>query len=159
MLTYMLDTNICIYVMKNYPLDLREKFNSLAEQLCISSITLGELHYGAEKSARRVDNLTAIEHFVARLDVLPFEAKAAAHYGPTICASSAACRESGLRAGSDRSHQTSLPNTVTHRRRRISIPCRRYSAMAESLSENTCRNGISPRARIWRPTAPSSICA
>ena len=81
MLTYMLDTNICIYVMKNYPLDLREKFNSLAEQLCISSITLGELHYGAEKSARRVDNLTAIEHFVARLDVLPFEAKAAAHYG------------------------------------------------------------------------------
>jgi tRNA(fMet)-specific endonuclease VapC len=81
MLTYMLDTNICIYVIKNYPRVLREKFNSLAEQLCISAITLGELYYGAEKSARRVDNLTAIEHFVARLDVLPFEAKAAAHYG------------------------------------------------------------------------------
>ena len=81
MLTYMLDTNICIYVMKNYPQALREKFNALAEQLCISTITLGELHYGAEKSARRADNLTAIEHFVARLDVLPFEAKAAAHYG------------------------------------------------------------------------------
>ena len=59
MLTYMLDTNICIYVMKNYPPNLREKFNALAEQLCISSITLGELHYGAEKSARRVENLTA----------------------------------------------------------------------------------------------------
>jgi tRNA(fMet)-specific endonuclease VapC len=81
MLTYMLDTNICIYVMKNYPLKLREKFNALAEQLCISSITLGELHYGAEKSARRADNLTAIENFVARLDVLAFAAKAAAHYG------------------------------------------------------------------------------
>lgn len=81
MLTYMLATNICIYVMKNYPLDLREKFNSLAEQLCISSITLGELHYGAEKSARRADNLAAIEHFVARLDVLPFTVKAAVHYG------------------------------------------------------------------------------
>jgi tRNA(fMet)-specific endonuclease VapC len=81
MLTYMLDTNICIYVMKNYPLALLEKFNSLAEQLCVSSITLGELHYGAEKSARRVNNLTAIEHFVARLDVLPFGAKAAAHCG------------------------------------------------------------------------------
>src|ERR1700675_623535 len=81
MLTYMLDTNICIYVMKNYPLALRDKFNALAEQLCISSITLGELHYGAEKSARRVDNLSAIDNFVARLDVLPFEAKAAAHYG------------------------------------------------------------------------------
>jgi tRNA(fMet)-specific endonuclease VapC len=81
MLGYMLDTNICIYVMKNYPQALRENFNSLAEQLCISSITLGELHYGAEKSARRVENLTAIEHFVARLDVLPFGAKAAGHYG------------------------------------------------------------------------------
>jgi tRNA(fMet)-specific endonuclease VapC len=81
MLTYMLDTNICIYVIKNYPHDLKEKFNLLAEQLCISSITLGELHYDAEKSPRRVDNLTAIEHFVARLEVLPFGAKAAAHYG------------------------------------------------------------------------------
>jgi tRNA(fMet)-specific endonuclease VapC len=81
MLAYMLDTNICIYVMKNYPQDLRAKFNSLAERLCISSITLGELYYGAEKSARRADNLIAVEHFVARLDVLPFDPKAAAHYG------------------------------------------------------------------------------
>jgi tRNA(fMet)-specific endonuclease VapC len=81
MLSYMLDTNICIYVMKNYPQSLREKFNALAEQLCISSITLGELHYGAEKSARRIENLIAIEQFVARLEVLPFADKAAAHYG------------------------------------------------------------------------------
>lgn len=81
MLTYMLDTNICIYVMKTYPPAVREKFNARAEELCISSITLGELHYGAEKSARRVENLTAIEHFVARLEVLPFADKAAAHYG------------------------------------------------------------------------------
>jgi tRNA(fMet)-specific endonuclease VapC len=81
MLAYMLDTNICIYVMKHYPQDLRRKFNSLAEQLCISTITLGELHYGAEKSTGRAENLTAIEHFVARLEVLSFDAKAAAHYG------------------------------------------------------------------------------
>lgn len=81
MLTYMLDTNICIYVMKTYPPELREKFNALAEQLCISSITLGEVYYGAEKSARRAENLTAIERFTARLDVLPFADKAAAHYG------------------------------------------------------------------------------
>jgi tRNA(fMet)-specific endonuclease VapC len=81
MLAYMLDTNICIYVMKRHPPELRDRFNALAEQLCISSITLGELHYGAEKSARRLENLTAIEHFAARLDVLPFGDKAAAHYG------------------------------------------------------------------------------
>jgi tRNA(fMet)-specific endonuclease VapC len=81
MLTYMLDTSICIHVLKTYPPELREKFNTLAEQLCISSITLGELHFGAEKSARRPENLTAIEHFAARLEVLPFADKAAAHYG------------------------------------------------------------------------------
>jgi len=81
MLQYMLDTNICVYVMKNYPTKLRERFNRLAEQLCMSSITLGELYYGAEKSARRLENLQAIEHFSARLEVLPFPARAATHYG------------------------------------------------------------------------------
>ena len=81
MLRYMLNTNICIYVIKNYPAELRERFNQLAEQLRIASITLGGLHYGAEKSARRFDNLQAIEHFCARLEVLSFSARAAAHYG------------------------------------------------------------------------------
>jgi tRNA(fMet)-specific endonuclease VapC len=81
MLHYMLDTNICIYVLKNYPPRLRGRFNRLAEQLCISTITLGELHYGAEKSARRLENLEAIEQFAARLEVLSFSPKAAAHYG------------------------------------------------------------------------------
>ena len=81
MLRYMLDTNICIYVMKNYPAELRDKFNRLADYLCISSITLGELYFGAEKSARIDQNLQAIEHFVARLEVLPFNAAAAMHYG------------------------------------------------------------------------------
>jgi tRNA(fMet)-specific endonuclease VapC len=81
MLQYMLDTNICIYVIKNYPPKLREGFNQLAEQLCMSSITLAELYYGAEKSARRLENLQAIEQFTARLEVLAFSQKAAAHFG------------------------------------------------------------------------------
>ena len=81
MLQYMLDTNICIHVIKNYPEDLRERFNRLAEQLCVSSITLGELYYGVEKSARREQNLHAVESFSARLEVLPFSSKAALHYG------------------------------------------------------------------------------
>lgn len=67
--------------MKTCPPSVREKFNALADQLCISSIRLGELHYGAEKSARRIGNLTAIEHFVARLEALPFSDKAAVRYG------------------------------------------------------------------------------
>ncbi len=78
---YMLDTNICIYVIKNYPPELRERFNRLAEQLCMSSITLAELHCGAEKSARRLENLQAIAQFTARLEVLAFPEKAAAHFG------------------------------------------------------------------------------
>jgi tRNA(fMet)-specific endonuclease VapC len=78
---YMLDTDVCIQVIKSYPEGLRQRFNRFAEQLCVSSITLCELHYGAEKSARRLENLQEIEHFAARLDVLPFAGKAAAHYG------------------------------------------------------------------------------
>jgi tRNA(fMet)-specific endonuclease VapC len=78
MLQYMIDTSICIQVIKTYPPELLERFNTLAEQLCISVITLGELHYGA---ARRLKNLQAIEHFSARLEVLPFSPRAAIHYG------------------------------------------------------------------------------
>jgi tRNA(fMet)-specific endonuclease VapC len=81
MLRYMLDTNICIYVIKNRPQGLRERFNSLAEQLCISAVTLAEMIYGAEKSERPVENLAVVEHFAARLEVLPFAERAAAHYG------------------------------------------------------------------------------
>ena len=80
-LEYMLDTNICIYVIKNRPAILRERFDQYAEALCISTITLGELCIGVEKSARRSQNLRAIEEFAARLEVMPFPAKAAAHFG------------------------------------------------------------------------------
>lgn len=81
MLEFMLDTNICIYVIKNRPAILRERFDQYAEALCISTITLGELFYGVERSARRSQNLRAVEEFAARLEVMPFPAKAAAHFG------------------------------------------------------------------------------
>jgi len=81
MLQYMLDTNICIYVMKAYPPRLLGRFNRLAEQLCISSITLAELHYGAEKSTRRSQAVEAIEQFMAQIEIIPFSAKAASHHG------------------------------------------------------------------------------
>ena len=67
--------------MKNRPPALREQFASHAEGLCISSITLAELHFGAEKSARRRHNLEVIAAFTAQLDVLDFCANAAAHHG------------------------------------------------------------------------------
>lgn len=81
MLRYMLDTNICIYVVKNRPAEVRTTFNQHAHHLCISSVTLAELLYGAEKSAQPAQNLMVVESFTARLDVLPFDDKSAAHFG------------------------------------------------------------------------------
>jgi len=81
MLQFMLDTNICIYVIKLVPVGLEQRFNETAEQLCVSSITLAELYFGVERSARREENLRGLEQFLARLEVLPFSAKAAMHYG------------------------------------------------------------------------------
>ena len=78
---YLLDTNICIYVIKNRPAQLRQRFNQLADQLCASVITLAELIYGAEKSARVQQNLEVVEQFRGRLEVLPFMERAANHYG------------------------------------------------------------------------------
>lgn len=81
MLSHMLDTNFCIYIMKTRPIALRDRFNAMADDLCISSVTLFELCYGAEKSAKRTENLSAIHQFIARLEVLPFTEKAAFHFG------------------------------------------------------------------------------
>jgi tRNA(fMet)-specific endonuclease VapC len=81
MLEYMLDTNICIYITKNYPLELLDRFDQLSEHICISMITLAELQFGVEKSARRQSNLDALSEFNARIDVLPFGTGAAVHYG------------------------------------------------------------------------------
>ncbi|CAN5406714.1 hypothetical protein BH10PSE18_BH10PSE18_00270 [soil metagenome] len=49
--------------------------------MAMSSITLAELLHGAEKSKRVSENLAVIEDFCRRLDVLPYGAKAAQHYG------------------------------------------------------------------------------
>jgi len=81
MLKYMLDTNICIFTIKNKPHEVREAFNRYQGQLCISAITLMELIYGAEKSAAPEKNLAVVEGFAARLDVLNYDQEAAAHSG------------------------------------------------------------------------------
>ncbi|MDO4545625.1 MAG: type II toxin-antitoxin system VapC family toxin [Bacillota bacterium] len=85
-MTYMLDTNICIYAIKNKPekvlLKIREKIN---EGLCISSITLAELHHGVEKSKYPEKNMMALIRFLSILEVLPFDDLSAVEYG-RICA-------------------------------------------------------------------------
>ncbi len=80
--TYMLDTNICIYVMKATALSpLKDKFEALANEICVSVMTLAELRFGAEKSLRREQSLRAIDDFAANLAVLPFDQQAAENYG------------------------------------------------------------------------------
>ena len=81
MLKYMLDTNIIIYTIKNRPEQVRKLFRQHDEQICISTITLGELIFGAEHSQQVERNLADIEAMIARLEVLPFDNKAAYHFG------------------------------------------------------------------------------
>ena len=95
MLKYMLDTCICIYTIKNRPASIREEFRRRQNQLCISTVTVMELIKGVEKSARPDANLAVVEGFFARLEVLDFDANAAAHSG-RIIADLEAC---GMRIG------------------------------------------------------------
>jgi tRNA(fMet)-specific endonuclease VapC len=81
MLKYLLDTNIVIYVLKRRPKEVLDIFNANASRMAISSITLSELIYGAEKSLNTDKNLEAVEEFVSHLEVLPYDAKASQHYG------------------------------------------------------------------------------
>ncbi|MFV1977608.1 MAG: tRNA(fMet)-specific endonuclease VapC [Candidatus Scalindua sp.] len=81
MLKYMLDTNIVIYTIKNRPSEVREAFKRHEGQMCISSVTLGELIYGAEKSSMPEKNIKVIEGMIARLDVLSFNHQDSTHFG------------------------------------------------------------------------------
>lgn len=82
-LLYMLDTNICVYVLNGARPGLVDRFSAEAAGLCISSITLGELWYGIEKSAstRRQFNVAGLGRLTSRLQVLPFDYRAAADFG------------------------------------------------------------------------------
>lgn len=81
MLKYLLDTNIIIYVMKRKPLEALKVFNKNASRMAISTITLAELIYGAEKSKQVEKNLNTIEDFISHLEVLPYDINATQHYG------------------------------------------------------------------------------
>ena len=79
---YMLDTNICIYIIKKRPTNLLEKFNAIPPNtLCISTITYAELQYGVERSSSKKMNQRILADFVSRLDVQPWDVEAARQYG------------------------------------------------------------------------------
>jgi len=81
MIKYLLDTNICIYVIKNRPMEVLLQFNEHVGQMAISSITLAELLHGCEKSQKIEHNTRQVEDFCSRLSVIDYDDKAAQHYG------------------------------------------------------------------------------
>ena len=84
-MTYMLDTNICIYAMKNKPEQVLQRLKKeLNSGVCISSITLAELEYRMKHSSNPVKNEQALLRFLVPLSVLPFGTTAASEYGEIL---------------------------------------------------------------------------
>jgi tRNA(fMet)-specific endonuclease VapC len=79
---FMLDTNICIYVIKRQPESVLKKFTAFAVgDLGLSIVTLAELEYGIARSSQTGKNRTALEEFVSPLEVAAFDREAASVYG------------------------------------------------------------------------------
>ena len=79
---YMLDTNTCIFVLKHRPERARRKFKAI-KNICISSITYGELCFGIEngESQHREKRWSQLDDFTQRILIDPWDEEAARHYG------------------------------------------------------------------------------
>jgi len=79
---YLIDTNICIYIMNNHPPEVFEKFRQVGVgDVGISSITVSELYYGACKSGKIKSNCNRLEEFLYPFEILAYEESAAREYG------------------------------------------------------------------------------
>jgi tRNA(fMet)-specific endonuclease VapC len=79
---YMLDTNICIYVLKNHSAKLKHKFR-VSKELCISAVTFAELCFGIENgdASLRGQRREQLDAFTRLLLTLPLDDDAGKHYG------------------------------------------------------------------------------
>ena len=78
----MLDTNICIYIIKNRPQSVKKRFLEFEiGELSISTITVSELMYGAFKSEQTEKNLKAIENFLIPFEIVDYDFIASVEYG------------------------------------------------------------------------------
>ena len=78
---YLLETNICIYVIKKQPAKVIDKIQSEPlEDICISTITLAELEHGVAKSTHRERNRLALLEFLTPFRILDFDQAAAQYY-------------------------------------------------------------------------------
>lgn len=79
---YMLDTNICIYIIKKRPISVLNRFDKISNnQICISVITFAELQYGVERSSSKKLNQSILETFYSHLIILPWDVDAGKEYG------------------------------------------------------------------------------
>ena len=79
---YMLDTNICIFIIKHKPQKVINRFLKLkSNDICISSVTFAELSYGVEKSQAKTKNRIALTLFLSNIEIMPFDSQAAEEYG------------------------------------------------------------------------------
>jgi tRNA(fMet)-specific endonuclease VapC len=78
---WMLDTNICIYIIKRKPPEAHQRLAHLPiEQIAVSSVTLGELLFGLQKSTVRKKSEHVLRQFLTHVAILPWEEGAAEHY-------------------------------------------------------------------------------
>jgi tRNA(fMet)-specific endonuclease VapC len=78
----MLDTNICIALIKQKPANVFKKFNDFqVGEICISTVTLAELRYGVAKSQYQEKNQAALNDFILPLEIAEFDEAAANYYG------------------------------------------------------------------------------
>jgi tRNA(fMet)-specific endonuclease VapC len=76
--SYLLDTNICIYALKNRPPEVLERLEAVGRgAVALSVITVLELRHGAEKSQRVANNHSRLDFFFAPMRILPFDEDAA----------------------------------------------------------------------------------
>lgn len=82
MMKFMLDTNIIAYAINRRPEGVLNRIMAHSpEELCISAITMAELEYGASNSSRPDQNRLALLVFLAEIQIVPFDEKAAREYG------------------------------------------------------------------------------
>ena len=80
---YMLDTNMCIYLMKNQPEQVAKRFaQCLVGDVVMSAITFAELEYGVAVSANRARDRRSLAALAEDILVMPFDSAAASAYGP-----------------------------------------------------------------------------
>jgi len=78
---YLLDTNICIYIIKKKPIKVFKKFSRLEiGELKISSITFAELYFGVYNSQNIEKNLNTIKNFLLPFEIIDFDEKSAIEY-------------------------------------------------------------------------------